>query len=271
VTETLRSIQRTALVLGATLAALLLIAAIASARMTSTKLSPTLCETTGGGKFVPIPDFPGEQIDRRLLNDVRFLEKRYKIFVTDGYSMDDVHAANGEHPIGLALDIVPNKAAGGTWSDIDRLARWAEPEQNQPRPPFRWVGYDGDSGHGRGNHLHLSFGHSETKPGIPAGLVQTIRCPGPRGAAPQPPTQPDPPDQPEQEPDEPTSPASGGATAHGHGDTGDADRDRDRQRDRDRDRDRGGNTGGVSNPGSGGISGKLGLAPPVVETDGVGL
>ncbi len=36
--------------------------------------------------------------------------------------MDDVHSINGEHPVGLALDIVPNKAAGGSWNDIDRLA-----------------------------------------------------------------------------------------------------------------------------------------------------
>ena len=235
---------RVFLALIAAVIAVLAIAAIASARMVSTKVSPTLCQTTGGGKFVPIPDFPGERIDRRLLNDVRLLEKRYKIFVTDGYSMDDVHAANGEHPIGLALDIVPNKAAGGTWNDIDRLAKWAEPKQNQPRAPFRWVGYDGDSGHGRGNHLHLSFGHSETKPGVPAKLVDTIRCPDPIGGTTPPPTQPDPPDQPEPDPDEPTGPATGGAAAHG------------------------GSGGGH---GTGGIGGKVGLAPPVVETGGVGL
>ena len=111
--------------------------------------------------------------------------------------MDDVHSINGEHPLGLALDIVPNKAAGGTWNDIDRLAKWAEPKQNQPRPPFRWVGYDGDANHGRGHHLHLSFGHSETKPGIPAKLVQSIRCPDPIGGQTEPPTQPEPPDEPE--------------------------------------------------------------------------
>ena len=29
-----------------------------------------------------------------------------------------------------------------------------------PRPPFRWVGYDGDAGHGCGNHLHLSWNHA---------------------------------------------------------------------------------------------------------------
>ena len=257
--------RRLPVVLIAAVAAVLTVAGFASARMQSTKLSPTLCETTGGGKFVDIPDFPGERIDRRLLRDVRYLERRYKIFVTDGYSMDDVHAANGEHPIGLALDIVPNKAAGGTWNDIDRLAEWAEPVQNEPRPPFRWVGYDGDSGHGRGHHLHLSFGHSETRPGVPAKLVQSIRCPGPRGGSPQPPT--DPPDPPAPDPVEPTDPDSGGATARGH--HRDRDRDRDRTRDRDRDRDRD-NTGGVGDPGSGGVSAKLGLAPPVIETGGVG-
>jgi hypothetical protein len=265
--------RRTVVSMGAVLAAMVAIVAIASAGMVSTKLSPTLCETTGGGKFVPIPDFPGERIDRRLLNDIRFLEKRYKIFVTDGYSMDDVHAANGEHPIGLALDIVPNTAAGGSWNDIDRLATWAEPKQNQPRAPFRWVGYDGDSGHGRGSHLHLSFGHSETKPGVPAKLVDTIRCPSPIGGGnPQPPTPPDPPT----EPDEPTVPNSGGATAQGNHDGGDRDRDRDGGRDRDGDRDRGhdgpdtGGTGGGSLP-TGGVGGKLGLAPPVPEAGGIGL
>jgi len=54
---------------------------------------------------------------------------------------------------------------GGTrcdasWAPITRLALWAEPVQSQPRPPFRWVGYDGDAGHGCGNHLHLSWEHA---------------------------------------------------------------------------------------------------------------
>ena len=111
----------------------LALAGVATATMQSTKLGPALCETTGGGRFVDVPDFPGELIDRRLLRDVRLLERRYTIFVTDGYSTEPVHAANGEHPIGLALDIVPNKAAGGRWSDIDRLAAWAEPRQDRPR------------------------------------------------------------------------------------------------------------------------------------------
>ncbi|MDX6580836.1 MAG: hypothetical protein QOI10_20 [Solirubrobacterales bacterium] len=234
--------------------AVLAVAGMASARMSSQKLGPKLCETTGGGKFVAIPGFPGEMIDRRLLADIRWIEKRYPIFITDGYSMDAVHAASGEHPIGLAIDIVPNKAEGGTWNDIDALALWAEPKQNQPRAPFRWVGYDGDEGHGRGNHLHLSWSHSETKPGHPAALVDTVRCPDPIGGSTNPP--PDPPDPPD-EPTQPTGPTTGGAAPHGHH-AGDPDRNRSR------DRDHGARHDGH---GSGGVSGKLTLAPPVPETD----
>ena len=229
---------RTAFALAISLVGILALAAVglAQKRMQSTKIGPRLCETTYGGKFVDIPGFPGEKLDRRLLSDVKFLQRRYKIFVTDGYSMSDAHAANGEHPIGLALDIVPDKAAGGSWNDIDRLAKWAEPRQNRPRSPFRWVGYDGDSGHGRGHHLHLSWAHTDTKPGRPAATVYTVRCPG---AGPgKPPPGPKPP--PEEGSD------SGGTTGDG-----------------------------VIGDGSGGVGGlgipKRGLAPVVPETGGADL
>lgn len=244
--------------------------ALARGKMVSTKLGPRLCQTTGGGKFVDIPEFPGERIDRRLLTDLQWLEARYRIFVTDGYSMDDVHASNGEHPIGLAADVVPNKAAGGTWNDIDRLAHWAEPEQGEPRTPFRWVGYDGDEGHGRGNHLHLSWNHSDTKAGIPAQTVDTIFCPTAATTATTPTTPPPPP------PTGATTPSS----THGGGGGGGHHADDD-------DTTTGGGGGGggaaTSSPGggvrngdrsgsgSGGIAGRITDAPPVIETDGVGI
>lgn len=158
-----------------------LASAPASARMQSVEISGKVCQTTGGGKFVNIPGFPGEKIDRRLLRDVKFLRRKYKIFITDGFSTDPVHSANGEHPRGLALDIVPNFAAGGSWNDIDKLAKWAEPSQNKPRAPFRWVGYNGDSGHGSGHHLHLSYNHTGAKFGEPADTMYSIKCPKPVG------------------------------------------------------------------------------------------
>jgi hypothetical protein len=125
----------------------------------------------GGGRIVPIPGEPGMTIDERLLSDIAFLRARFHVTVTAGYAPTG-HEPHGEHPLGLAVDLVPGP--GGTWDDVDALAHWAEPVQNQPRPPFRWVGYDGDSGHGRGNHLHLSWIHAPAPSGPPAAWVQVL-------------------------------------------------------------------------------------------------
>jgi hypothetical protein len=126
----------------------------------------------GGGRLVAIPGQAGQLIDGRIVDDVVYLIETYRITITAGYDLTG-HAANGEHPLGLALDIVPGPA--GSWDDIDRLARWAEPTPGSPRPPFRWVGYDGDANHGRGHHLHLSWNHGPA-PGQrpPAAWVDTL-------------------------------------------------------------------------------------------------
>jgi hypothetical protein len=173
--------MRRAAVLFAVTAGAVALAAPSASAMRSQKIAPHLCKTVKGGRFVPIPGFPGERIDRRLLPDIRWMKRRYHVFITDGYSRDPVHAENGEHPIGLATDIVPNFAKGGTWNDIGALGHFAEPLQDHPIMPWRWVGWNGDAGHGRGNHLHLSWSHSETKPGHPARVVYTRRCPGSGG------------------------------------------------------------------------------------------
>jgi hypothetical protein len=129
------------------------------------------------GKIVPIPaSIPheaGDMVDRRIVPDLRWIAQRYPIYVTDGYSgplpdgehvgCDECHTRGSDHYNGLAVDVVP--LSGGTkcdasWAPITRLALWAEPSQNQPIPPFRWVGYNGDAGHGCGNHLHLSWNHA---------------------------------------------------------------------------------------------------------------
>ena len=143
------------------------------------RLSENLCKTTGGGKFVRAKGTGGIKIDKRLVPDIRWMKRKFDLRFGDGYAMSG-HAMNGEHPLGLAADIY----AGSSWNKVDKLAELAEPRQNQPRLPWRWVGYDGDAGHGRGHHLHLSWGHNKrTTPGKPARWVLTRTCPGGGGGS----------------------------------------------------------------------------------------
>jgi hypothetical protein len=133
----------------------------------------------GTGKIVPIPaSIPheeGDMIDQRLIPNLRWLAQRYPIYITDGYSgplpngehagCHGCHTKNSDHHYGLAVDIVAltsRSGCVGSWTGITRLAEWAEPIQNAPNAPFRWVGYNGDAGHGCGHHLHLSWNHAVT-------------------------------------------------------------------------------------------------------------
>jgi hypothetical protein len=160
------------------LVALLALGGTSAQAMKSQKLSRNVCKTTGGGKFVRVPGAHGTRIDSRLLPDVRWMMHKFDLALGDGYAPTG-HAAGGEHPIGLALDIYAGNGRNSGWNKVDKLAKLAEPHQNQPRLPWRWVGYDGDSGHGRGNHLHLSWGHNDgAKPKRPAKWVLTRSCPG---------------------------------------------------------------------------------------------
>jgi hypothetical protein len=129
------------------------------------------------GQIVPIPaSVPheaGDMVDRRIVPDLHWIASHFPIYVTDGYSgplpngehagCHNCHTRNSDHYNGLAVDLVPLNGSGrcdASWAPITRLAGWAEPVQNRPRAPFRWVGYEGDAGHGCGNHLHLSWEHA---------------------------------------------------------------------------------------------------------------
>jgi len=144
----------------------------------------------GNGKFVPCPKkIPHDTanpcyVDKRIIPDLLWIHRKYKIFISDGLAgvnvpglgrvgCGDCHSANGEHSIGLGVDIRPSPN-GGSWDLIDKLAYWAEPSQGSPRKPFRWVGYNGDAGHGRGHHLHLSWDHGPGKLYYPAPWVLTM-------------------------------------------------------------------------------------------------
>ncbi len=159
------------IVLIAALVAICCLAAPASAAPLPTRI------VYASGEIVPIPAAipheEGDMVDRRIVPDLRWIAKRFPIVVTDGYSgplpngehagCHGCHVKHSDHYNGLAVDIVALR--GGSrcdagWRGITRLAHWAEPAQNRPRAPFRWVGYDGDAGHGCGNHLHLSWEHA---------------------------------------------------------------------------------------------------------------
>ena len=131
------------------------------------------------GGMVQIPGQPkGELIHSSIVNDVVKLARQYKLLVTDGYAASG-HAAGGEHPKGLAIDAVPGP--GGSWDLIDRLAKFAEPSQNNPRKPWRWVGYTGDPNHGRDNHIHLSWLEGENYTGESFAKVKRPKITGPKG------------------------------------------------------------------------------------------
>ena len=89
----------------------------------STSTSARRCTA---GRFVPIPGFPGEKIDRRLLPDIRWMKQRFDIFITDGYSTDPVHAAEWRAPDRPRDRHRPQQGGGR------HLAR-----DRRPRPPGR--------------------------------------------------------------------------------------------------------------------------------------
>lgn len=142
--------------------------------------SPTrIVRTPGALVEIPaaVPHEAGDMVDSRIVPDLRWLAARYPIFVTDGYSgplpdgehigCNECHASASDHLNGLAVDLVPTEdttSCGPNWAPITALALWAEPVQEKPVAPFRWVGYNGDAGHGCGNHLHLSWNHAPAKP-----------------------------------------------------------------------------------------------------------
>ncbi len=169
---TAEKLGRILLALAGLLAVGLLVASSASAGPASTRI------VYATGEIVPIPaSVPheeGDMVDRRIVPDLRWIAARFPIYVTDGYSgplpngehvgCNMCHVRGSDHYNGLAVDVVPLHGTVGkcdqTWAAIDRLAAWAEPTQNHPVPPFRWVGYNGDAGHGCGNHLHISWEHA---------------------------------------------------------------------------------------------------------------
>lgn len=116
------------------------------------------------------PGFGAMRCDARVVPDVVFLARRFRVRITACFG---IHSLSGEHPLGAAIDVVPGPVGG--WPRVERLARslgWKSscaasgtgPEC--ARPPFRFVGYNGYPSHGDpahcvpcggGPHLHVSW------------------------------------------------------------------------------------------------------------------
>jgi hypothetical protein len=142
----------------------------------------------GGGRWLaPVPG-AAAVCDTRIVPDVVALLRRYKLAAGDCFSLTG-HASEGEHPLGLAVDLMPGP--GGSWDLVARAALdlgWsptcaATGCAGLLPSPFRFIGYNGYPGHGDpahagGNaHLHLSWQHTPASPGTPAARVQTLLNP----------------------------------------------------------------------------------------------
>jgi len=141
-----------------------------------------------GRWLAPLPGFPGERCDERIIADVLLLVSRYRLAVSDcfglGKDRGGPHATRGEHPLGLALDAGP---ARGDWDLVDRLARdlgWRRAcaasgceGAASLNAALRAIYYTGYPGHGRGDHIHISWKHAPAAPYNPAAWVAVFAAP----------------------------------------------------------------------------------------------
>ena len=145
---------------------------------------PGFSQELSGPWLMPVPGTT-TVCDSRIVPDVRALLQRYRLAAGDCFSLTG-HASDGEHPLGLAIDLTPTPR--GSWDLVEQAARdlgW--------RPacgatgcagflpgPFRFIGYNGYPGHGdpahagANAHLHLSWQHTNATPGTPATRVKTL-------------------------------------------------------------------------------------------------
>ena len=137
-----------------------------------------------GTWLAPLPGFPGERCDARIVPDVVALATAYRLRVSDCFG-GAPHAIGGEHPLGLAIDAVP---ADGDWDRTLAMARafgWTEACASSGcagRGPFRVILYNGfpshgDPRHSRIPHIHVSWQHAPADPFTPARWVRTLTAP----------------------------------------------------------------------------------------------
>jgi hypothetical protein len=135
----------------------------------------------GGVWLADVPGTNGERCDARIVPDVLALLSTFGLQLTACYG-GAPHETHGEHPLGLAADLVP---ADGDWNRTMTTARaygWSPgcAAAGCPgRGPFRVVLYNGYPGHGdpahsSTPHLHLSWQHAPAAPFTRADWVRVL-------------------------------------------------------------------------------------------------
>jgi hypothetical protein len=138
---------------------------------------------SGGGWLAQVPG-TSFQCDRRIVPDVVLILERYHAQLTACYAPTG-HEPTGEHPLGLAVDLVP--APPSSWVMIDQMVHdlgWRESCASsgcadQTHTVFRFIGWNGYSGHGdpahagANAHAHLSWSWKGDR-GPPATSVKVM-------------------------------------------------------------------------------------------------
>jgi hypothetical protein len=139
-----------------------------------------------GAWLAALPDAPSIRCDSRIVGDIEALTRSYGVWATACFG-GAPHATDGEHPLGLAVDLVPGD---GDWARTARLARdfgWSPScaaAGCSDTGPFRVVLYNGyprhgDPAHSSTPHLHLSWEHAPAPPFTRAEWVRTLLAPAP--------------------------------------------------------------------------------------------
>jgi hypothetical protein len=157
----------------------------------------SVTRVSAGGPWLAEVPGTGIRCDARIVDNVAYLLERFHMALTACYAPTG-HRSSGEHPLGLAIDVVPDpdpdpRTAGeppGTWDDVMAAARfvgWNEScaINGCPNELARWIGYNGVPDHGDPEHcsgdcpahLHISWKHEPARYNTRAAWVEVWRLP----------------------------------------------------------------------------------------------
>ena len=103
-----------------------------------------------------VPHVDGAYIDKRIKRNLIWLADHFRIYVTEGSPGRAAEREEGRLPQAPRRGLRAARSASPStsrpldndwsghcnkrWASVSKLAKWAEPKQNEPLPPFRWVG-----------------------------------------------------------------------------------------------------------------------------------